>query len=222
MTTNGDKLAVNSKDSGTVEVAKSDVVIVRSPAEQAAYEKTLHPGWLAGVILRYLKTTGMPRHENYLWEQLACDELMASIITDGHHLPPALLRCLLRVKRPGRLIVTCDASSLAGLPPGKYRQWDQEFEIMPEGKIVVPGTNYLAGSWAFTDLCVRNVLKLCETSLADTIDMASNHPRRLLGLPDRRLDVGEPADLILFDWAPEREFRLRSTLVNSAVVQSMN
>ena len=29
----------------------------------------------------------LPRHENYLWEQLACDDLWASIITDGHHLP---------------------------------------------------------------------------------------------------------------------------------------
>jgi hypothetical protein len=48
VSTSGDKMAVNTKDSGTVEVAKADVVIVRSPAEQAAYEKTLHPGWAEG------------------------------------------------------------------------------------------------------------------------------------------------------------------------------
>ena len=99
------------------------------------------------------------------------------------------------------------------MPPGKYRQWDQEFEIVPEGKIVVPGTKYLAGSWAFTDLCVRNLLKLEETSLADALDMAANRPRQLLSLSERHLAVGEPAELILFDWAPDREFRLRATLV---------
>src|SRR5262249_22819826 len=36
----------------------------------------------------------LPRHENYLWEQLACDDLWASVITDGHHLPAAIARCV--------------------------------------------------------------------------------------------------------------------------------
>ncbi|MGH7171461.1 MAG: N-acetylglucosamine-6-phosphate deacetylase, partial [Gemmataceae bacterium] len=77
----------------------------------------------------------LPRHDNYLWEQLAADELWASVISDGHHLPSAVLRCVLRVKTPARTILTCDASSLAGLPPGRYRQWDQELEVLPTGRI---------------------------------------------------------------------------------------
>src|SRR5439155_1560588 len=80
---------------------------------------------------------------------------------------------------------------------GKYRLWDHEFEVLPAGKIVAAGTPYLAGSWAFTDLCVGNTLKLGETSQADTIDLASNRPRELLGLPARQMAVGEPAELIL-------------------------
>src|SRR5262249_29613719 len=36
----------------------------------------------------------LPRHDNYIWEQLAADELWASIICDGHHLPPAVVRCI--------------------------------------------------------------------------------------------------------------------------------
>ena len=130
------------------------------------------------------------------------------MIADGHHLPETVLRCILRVKTPARMILTCDASSLAGLPPGKYRPWEQEFEILPNGKIVVSGTPYLAGSWAFTDQCVGNVLKLGEVVLADAIDLASNRPRELLGLPPRRIEVGEPAELILFNWSPQREFQL--------------
>src|SRR5439155_7747588 len=96
----------------------------------------------------------LPRHPNYIWEQLAADELWASLICDGHHLPPAVVRCLLRVKTPARAVLTCDAGSLAGLPPGRYREWGQEFEVRPGGPIVVPGTSYLAGSWAFTDGCI--------------------------------------------------------------------
>ncbi len=144
----------------------------------------------------------LPRHENYLWEQLADDRLWASIICDGHHLPPAVVKCIARVKTPARLILTCDASPLAGLPPGVYRDWDQDIEIQPSGKIVVAGTEFLAGSGAFTDHCAGGVLEMTGISVAEAIDMASTRPRELLGLPPRRLEVGHPAQLMLFEWAP--------------------
>ena len=154
----------------------------------------------------------LPRHENYIWEQLAADELRASLICDGHHLPPAVVKCMVRAKTPGRVILTCDASSLAGLPPGRYREWDQEFEVLPEGKVVMPGTSYLAGSWAFTDACVGNVIQFAGVTLREAIDMASVHPRELLGLPSRALETGQPADLILFDWEPGSNLRVIQTL----------
>jgi N-acetylglucosamine-6-phosphate deacetylase len=152
----------------------------------------------------------LPRHDNYIWEQLAADELWASIICDGHHLPPAVVRCLLRVKTPARTILTCDASSLAGLPPGRYREWDQEFEVQPNGKVVVAGTPFLAGSGAFTDTCVGNVLRFTRVSLRDAVDMASARPRELLGLPPRNLEAGELAELVLFDWEEGGDFRVRA------------
>jgi N-acetylglucosamine-6-phosphate deacetylase len=141
----------------------------------------------------------LPRHDNYLWEQLACDDLWASVIADGHHLPPAILRCILRVKTPARTILTCDASSLAGLPPGRYTEWGQELEVLPTGRVVVSGTPYLAGSGVFTDTCVAHAVAVGGVSLADAVDMASERPRRLLGLEARPLAMGAPADLVLFD-----------------------
>ncbi len=142
----------------------------------------------------------LPRHDNYIWEQLAADELWASLIPDGHHLPPALLKCIVRVKTPARSIITCDASSLAGLPPGRYAQWGDEFEVLAGGKIVVPDTPFMAGSGTFTDTCVARIVSNAGVSLADAIDMASARPRELLGLPIHQLKVGDPARLMLFDW----------------------
>jgi N-acetylglucosamine-6-phosphate deacetylase len=150
----------------------------------------------------------LPRHENYIWEQLAADDLSASIICDGHHLPPAVIRCIVRVKTPARTILTCDAGSLAGLPPGRYLEWDQDLEVLPEGKIVVAGTSYLAGSWAFTDTCIGNVIRHGGVSLSDAVDMASARPRELLGLPPCRLEPGFPADLLLFDWKEGGAFQV--------------
>ncbi len=155
----------------------------------------------------------LPRHPNYIWEQLAADELWASIICDGHHLPPSVVRCILRVKTPARTILTCDASSLAGLPPGEYREWDSCFEVLPEGKIVLKGTPYLGGSWAFTDHCIGRAIRLGGVSLAEAVDMAVARPRELMGLPVPRLEVGQPADLVLFDWKESGDLAVKLALV---------
>ena len=144
----------------------------------------------------------LPRHPNYLWDQLAEDRLWASIISDGHHLPASVVKCVVRVKTPARLLLTCDAGSLAGLPPGRYRDWGQELEVLPGGKIVVPGTPFLAGSGCFTDVCVGNVIRMAGVSLADAVDMATARPRELLGLPVSTIEPRQPADLVVFDWAP--------------------
>ncbi|MFO1512037.1 MAG: hypothetical protein U1F83_03840 [Verrucomicrobiota bacterium] len=62
----------------------------------------------------------LPRHPNFLWEQLAADELGASLIADGHHLPPATLKAMLRAKTPARTILITDATAAAGCAPGRY------------------------------------------------------------------------------------------------------
>jgi N-acetylglucosamine-6-phosphate deacetylase len=154
----------------------------------------------------------LPRHDNYIWEQLGHDGLWASLITDGHHLPPAVVRCMVRVKTPARIVLTCDASSLAGMPPGRYREWEQDFEVLPEGKVVVPGTPFLAGAWAFTDRCVGNAMRFASVSLREAVDMAGARPRELLGLPPRRLEVGQAAELMLFDWEPGGDLCVRATI----------
>jgi N-acetylglucosamine-6-phosphate deacetylase len=160
----------------------------------------------------------LPRHDNVLWEQLAADELWASLICDGQHLPPAVVRSIVRAKTPARIVLTCDASSLAGTPPGRYTACEQAVEVLPEGKIVVSGTSYLAGSWAFTDTCIGTVMHFAGVSLAEAVDMASARPRALLGLPPRRLQVGDPADLVLFDWEEGGPVQVKATTVAGRVV----
>lgn len=152
----------------------------------------------------------LPRHPNYIWDQLAEDRLWASVIADGHHLPTSVVKCVARVKTPARLLLTCDAGSLAGLPPGRYRDWGQELEVLPGGKIVVPGTPYLAGSGCFTDTCVGNVIRMAGVSLADAVDMATARPRELLGLPAPAIAPGQPADLVVFDWEPGGELVVKT------------
>ncbi len=48
VTTSGTDVVVATKGAGSVEAPISSVTLLRSPAEQAAYEKKLHPGWDEG------------------------------------------------------------------------------------------------------------------------------------------------------------------------------
>jgi N-acetylglucosamine-6-phosphate deacetylase len=82
---------------------------------------------------------------------------------------------------------------------------------------VVSGSGYLGGSWAFTDLCVGNVIRFAGVSLCEAVDMAGARPRELLGLPVRRLEANQPADLVLFDWEEGGAFRVSATLVGGAL-----
>ena len=55
----------------------------------------------------------LPRHPNLIWEQLAADTLHASFIVDGHHLPPATVKAMVRAKTPRRAILVTDAMAAA-------------------------------------------------------------------------------------------------------------
>ena len=144
----------------------------------------------------------LPRHPNYLWEQLAADALWASVIADGFHLPDAVLKVVLKVKGEQAVLVS-DAVALAGLPPGQYASPIGERVVLtPEGRLhLATDPRLLAGS---ARPLGAGVAHLAESGLASfdlAWSMASTRPAALLNLPVARgIAVGAPADLVLFRW----------------------
>lgn len=139
----------------------------------------------------------IPRHHNYIWEQLAEDGLTAGIITDGHHLPPPVVRCFTRVKGRTRTVIVSDAVALGGLKPGIYD--DGRHEVLPSGKVVLAGTPYLAGAGHLLDTCVANALRFSDFDLADIEHVTATNPAHLLGLHSKGIVApGYDADLTLF------------------------
>jgi N-acetylglucosamine-6-phosphate deacetylase len=98
------------------------------------------------------------------------------------------------------------------MPGGKYREWGTELEVLSSGRIVVAGTPYLAGSGHFTDACVANVIRFAGVTLADAVGMAAIRPRQLLGLPVPLIEVDQAADLVVFEWEPGGEVRVRQVI----------
>ena len=133
----------------------------------------------------------LPRLDNCVWEQLAADEVTASIIVDGHHLPPAVVKCFYRVKGAGALVLISDASPIAGLPPGRYPGFHGEVDLLPNGRIQMVGGPYLAGSGRNLLDCVNGMREMTGAGIDEVVGMASLHPQRMLGLSGRTGWVAE-------------------------------
>jgi N-acetylglucosamine-6-phosphate deacetylase len=158
------------------------------------------------------------RHPNYIWEQLACDDLYAGIISDGHHLPASVVKVFARVKGPDKLAIVSDAVSLGGMPPGLYGNGQRE--VLPSGKIVVAGTPYLAGAGHLLDTCVANAVRFSDFTLAQVCGAVSAVPARILGLESRKghLKLGYDADLTLFRLPEEGPLQIVATVCGGEVI----
>lgn len=162
----------------------------------------------------------LPRHPNYLWDQLAEDRLLASLIVDGHHLPPEVVKVFVRAKTPSRIVLVSDLSGLAGLPPGRYTSSGCDVEILADGRLVIAGQQQLlAGASRPLSTGVVNVMRFAGVDLATAIEMATAAPARLLGRRCGGLRPGELADLVLFDLHGEPpQFVVRATIAGGKLV----
>ena len=160
----------------------------------------------------------LPRHPNYIWDQLACDDLYATIIADGEHLPASVVKCFARVKGAERLALVSDAVALGGLPAGVYN--NGRYEVLPSGRVVLAGTPYLAGAGVLLDMCIANALRFTDLSLAQVIGCASTIPARILGLEDYkgRLQIGDDADLTLFRIPEHGPLEIAATVCAGEVI----
>lgn len=142
----------------------------------------------------------LPRHPNYLWEQLAEDRLAASFIVDGFHLPPSFLNVALRAKGLERSLLVTDAVMPAGCPPGRYRLGEVEVELHPDGSVRLAGGSRLAGSALRMDQAIANVMRTAGLSLREAVTLATRNPARVGRVPYRQrgLNPGDRADLVRF------------------------
>lgn len=161
----------------------------------------------------------LPRHPNYLWDQLAEDRLTAGLIADGFHLPDEVLKVFLRAKQPDRCFLVSDMAAQAGLPPGRYCGGLCEVELLPEGKLVIAGQQQLlAGAAAPLGAGIARVMRAAGLSLGEAVPMACHRPRRIVGLPTADFAPGDPADWVLFRIDPTNADNRRSFAVEQVVV----
>lgn len=163
----------------------------------------------------------LPRHPNYLWEQLADDRLAASFIADGIHLDAAFLRVALRAKGVERSVLITDAVAPAGCEPGPYRLGELDVELRADGRVTLRGREQLAGSALRMDRGVENLMRLAGLTLPEALTMAARNPARVGRIEHRQRGLlpGERADVVEFDYdAKAKSIRIRRTWLNGELV----
>ena len=161
-----------------------------------------------------LKRINAYRISGVIESTLLLDELTTELILDGHHLPPSLIKLIIKAKGLDKLSLITDAISATGLGSGKCcvggidviveTNVAQEFEIPEEeGNYVAKllTRDAFAGSVATLDRCVRNMVKLVGLSIQDAVKMATVNPAKVIGVDDRKgsLTRGKDADIVVLD-----------------------
>ena len=148
------------------------------------------------------------------------DDLDIEIIADGIHLPPDLLRMILKLKPLSQIALITDAMRGAGLPEGsrvKLGSLKNGQEVIVEGgAAVMPDRKAYAGSTATADRCIRTIFGLGILDMAQTVRLMSENPARMLGLSRKgALKPGADADAVVFD----RDLRLRLVMRAGKIVK---
>nr|WP_294873206.1 N-acetylglucosamine-6-phosphate deacetylase [uncultured Pedobacter sp.] len=132
------------------------------------------------------------------------DAMTVEIIADGIHLPPPLLKLVLKIKGADRIALVTDAMRAAGMPPGPSILGSRldGLEVIVEDNVAkLKDRTAFAGSVATMDTLVRNMVKMADATLEDAVKMASLSPANIIGIGDRKgsLVAGKDADIVIFD-----------------------
>ena len=133
------------------------------------------------------------------------DELGVEIISDGKHLPPELLRLIVKNKGIDNICLITDSMRGAGMPEGSRPKLGSltngQETLIRDGVAMMPDLKAFAGSVCTTDRCVRTMYKLAGVSLPDAVRMMTANPARVLGIDGSKGTIakGMDADLVIFD-----------------------
>ncbi|MBW4614177.1 MAG: N-acetylglucosamine-6-phosphate deacetylase [Desmonostoc vinosum HA7617-LM4] len=145
-------------------------------------------------------------------------DVMCGFIADGQHVSPTMLQILIRASHSpfdhqgNGLFLVSDALAPLGLPDGVY-PWDSRQIEVNNGTAKLPdGT--LSGTTLPLLVGVQNLVKWGICDVEDAIALATEAPRKALGLPG--ITPHQPANLLRWHWdETTKELTWQRTLYNS-------
>lgn len=132
------------------------------------------------------------------------DELNIEIIADGMHLPPELLRLILKCKPHSKITLVTDSMRGACMPEGPSILGNQKdgVPVILEGGIAkLLDLSAFAGSIATADRLIRVMVKDAGLTIPEAVSMMTENVAQHYGLADTvgTIEPGKRADLVVFD-----------------------
>lgn len=126
------------------------------------------------------------------------DEMNVELIADGKHLPPELIKMILKIKGLEHVTVCSDSLALAGTNVTHGWMVNTEF-IIEDGVCKLKDRSAFAGSIASADVLVRVLTQQVGLALPQAVQLAARNPARLMGWNKGVLAPGYDADIVVFD-----------------------
>lgn len=126
------------------------------------------------------------------------DDMYAEIIADGRHLPPELIRLILKIKGTDRIALCTDSLALAGTGIKEGTALNTSF-IIEDEVCKLRDRSAFAGSIATADRLVRVITQEVGVGMAAAVKMITKVPAEILGLNKGTLEAGKDADIAVFD-----------------------
>lgn len=142
----------------------------------------------------------LPRHPNFIWEQLANDNLTACLIADGFHVPPSFIKSALCIKN-NKAVLVSDSTMFAGMHPGNYSAHiGGEVRLDASGRLSTRSNPaILAGAALPLKAGIDFLLNQKLTTLKQAWSMASVHANRAVGIRTYAVRGTNPADAVFFE-----------------------
>ena len=132
---------------------------------------------------------------------LDADDIFCEAILDGIHIHPVAFRVLLARKGIDKVNLVTDSTSYAGECDGKFSRPDGRTLIKDGGRIVIEGSNTLAGSSLNMNMALKNCLKFSTVDLSDLSKLTSLNAAKIIGCENDlgSIESGKIADLVVLD-----------------------
>lgn len=126
------------------------------------------------------------------------DELYVEIIADGKHLPPDLIKMIIKIKGKDKVALITDSLEVAGTDIKEGVMCDTPF-IIEDGVCKLKDRSAFAGSIATADKLVRVLVQECDYDVCSAVHMLTEVPARILKVNKGVLKQDCDADIVVFD-----------------------
>jgi N-acetylglucosamine-6-phosphate deacetylase len=146
----------------------------------------------------------------------AIDSMTVEIIADGKHLPPELLKLIVKLKPWDKISLITDAMRCAGMNDGSVQYTgtnENGMQVLIEDGVA--DRSAFAGSIATADSLVRNMRDLAGIPLLDAVRMITYNPACLMRIQNKKgvLAPGKDADICIFD----DDINIKAVFVNGEI-----